>query len=365
MKKIQILRLSVQVLFTGLATAAFFADSRAFMLIILCLTIFCGPFFCGWMCPYGFLQDVFGRIGKLLGVKKIKMPPLIQKILVFSRYAVFALVLISALDIVFEMISLDPRVNFMNFLGRDSVSLSAAGIILLFLAVSLLFERPFCNYLCYEGAKYGLIACLRVFSVKRDGSKCINCKKCDSACPMNIGVSKVQNISSPQCINCFECISACPVSGALSFGKKDMNKSEKKRYVVTACVALAIVGSLAGYRLFEKKDDMASQQLSNLARIEQNNPSATVGIANGKYTGEGEGFKGKTVVEVTVFEQRITAVEVVSTRDDYKWFERANSKIPDRIIDSQSTDVDTVSGSTYSSIGILDAVNDALQKAAN
>lgn len=365
MKKIQILRLSVQFLFAGLAAASFFADARAFMLIILCLTIFCGPFFCGWICPYGFLQDVFGRIGKLLGIKKMKMPPRIQKILVFSRYAVLALVLVSGLDIVFEMISLDPRVNFMNFLGKDSISLAAAGIILLFLAVSLLFERPFCNYLCYEGAKYGLIAYLKIFSVKRNVSKCINCKKCDSACPMNIRVSKVQNAGSPQCINCFECISACPVSGALCFGKKDMDKSVNKRYLVTACAVFAIVGSIAGYRLFAGKDDMASQQPSNPQVIEQDNPSATIGLADGTYTGEGEGFKGKTVVEVTVFEQRITAIEVVSTRDDYKWFERANSKIPGRIIDSQSTDVDIVSGSTYSSIGILDAVNDALQKAAN
>jgi uncharacterized protein with FMN-binding domain len=56
-------------------------------------------------------------------------------------------------------------------------------------------------------------------------------------------------------------------------------------------------------------------------------------------------------------------VEVVSNSDDRKWFERALSVIPDAIVQAQSTDVDTVSGATYSSIGIIEGAKNALQNA--
>ncbi|KDR94533.1 Uncharacterized protein, contains FMN-binding domain [Peptoclostridium litorale DSM 5388] len=363
MKKIQFFRSGTQILFTSLIAASFLTDLRAFMLIVLLITIFCGPFYCGWICPYGFLQDILGKVAHLLGIKKRRMPLQIQKVIVFSRYAVLALILFSVSDAVFNLMSFDPRANFTRILGREAVSFAALGVIIFFLAVSLVFERPFCNCLCYEGAKHGLLGSLRIFTLKRYESVCINCRKCDDICPMNISVSKIKNLRSPQCINCFECVSSCPVSGALCFGKADMDESGKKRFVASALAALVLVGSFMGYSLFARRDDTASQPPPNVQAVYQNEPSAVAGIADGVYTGEGEGFNGKIVVEVTVSGQNITGVEVVSTRDDYKWFERANSKIPGLIIDSQSADVDIVSGSTYSSIGILDAVKDALQKA--
>lgn len=59
----------------------------------------------------------------------------------------------------------------------------------------------------------------------------------------------------------------------------------------------------------------------------------------------------------------ITKVEVISHNDDRKWFNRANNIIPDSIIEAQTTYVDTVSGATYSSQGIIDGAKDALEEA--
>lgn len=80
------------------------------------------------------------------------------------------------------------------------------------------------------------------------------------------------------------------------------------------------------------------------------------------YTGSARGFKSTIEVEVTVEDENITEVEVTSHRDDRRWFERAYKVIPSAIIEAQSTDVDTVSGATYSSKGIINAVKDALSE---
>ncbi len=85
-----------------------------------------------------------------------------------------------------------------------------------------------------------------------------------------------------------------------------------------------------------------------------------ISLADGTYSGTGTGFRGDTDVTVTVQNGYITAVKIDSYRDDEQYFSRAKSTIISRILSAQSVDVDTVSGATYSSNGILEAVADAL-----
>lgn len=369
MKKIQILRFAVQAICLVLAATSFFINFKIAMVAIAALTVLSGAFYCGWACPYGFMQDIFGKLGSLLGIKKRKMPYSLQRLLVFSRYVLLAAVLLIASDFIFSLMTFDPRANFSNMLVGNVAGFAAISVMAFFLIVSLLFERPFCNYLCSEGARYGLMGSLRIFTIKRDQSLCVNCKKCDKACPMNIKVSNATDLRSPQCINCFKCISACPVKGALSFGQMSTAEKEKRKYMAIALSALVLLGSFAAYKFFGGKEDVSEEVTppavneSNSAQGSGDTISDARGIADGTYTGEGTGFKGTTVAQVTVKDQIITSIEVTQTRDDKPWFDRANSAIPGRIIESQSTDIDLVSGATYSSIGIRDAVKNALENA--
>ncbi|GAA0181739.1 hypothetical protein SH2C18_42280 [Clostridium sediminicola] len=107
----------------------------------------------------------------------------------------------------------------------------------------------------------------------------------------------------------------------------------------------------------------SKNELSENVTSDIKNLGEASGVADGIYKGDGEGFRGIMTVAVTVQNQQIITVEVVAHNDDRKWFNRANDIIPDRIVENQSTDVDLVSGATYSSLGIKDAVNDALNKA--
>lgn len=84
---------------------------------------------------------------------------------------------------------------------------------------------------------------------------------------------------------------------------------------------------------------------------------------DGIYTAEAIGFEGKITVQVTVAEDKITDITILSAEDEEEYLSRAKQVIP-VILEGQSPNVDTVSGATYSSTGILNAVKLALAKAA-
>ena len=85
-------------------------------------------------------------------------------------------------------------------------------------------------------------------------------------------------------------------------------------------------------------------------------------LADGTYEGSADGYSGTTTVSVTVSGGQVTDITVVSESDSPQFFSRAES-ILDTIVSGQSLEVDTVSGATFSSAGLLNAVYDALQSA--
>lgn len=88
----------------------------------------------------------------------------------------------------------------------------------------------------------------------------------------------------------------------------------------------------------------------------------TGGYKDGTYTGSGTGFSGLITVQVVIKGGKITDITIVSTTDDSPYIDNASALLK-TIIATQSTNVDTVSGATYSSVGLISAVRDALQKA--
>lgn len=85
---------------------------------------------------------------------------------------------------------------------------------------------------------------------------------------------------------------------------------------------------------------------------------------DGTYTGSATGFGSNLTVEVTIESNTITAISIVSHNErNSRYYSRAFSTVPSEIIDAQSLDVDTVSGATFSSVGIINAVNDVLSQA--
>ena len=117
-------------------------------------------------------------------------------------------------------------------------------------------------------------------------------------------------------------------------------------------------------------DSSTSADTSDSASTDDNSASDDAADADnvykdGTYTGEADGYGGTIQVEVTLASDEITSINVVSAPgEDSAYLSQAENVI-DSILSAQSTDVDTVSGATFSSTGILNAVDEALGKAEN
>ena len=116
----------------------------------------------------------------------------------------------------------------------------------------------------------------------------------------------------------------------------------------------------------QKLKDTISGLKSKIEDLEKKSQKedANIRMKDGSYQGIGMGFKGNVRVEVKVTDGKIASINVIDNIDDAPFFDKAKSLIPN-IISSQTANVDSVSGATYSSNGIKSAVRDALKKAGS
>lgn len=137
---------------------------------------------------------------------------------------------------------------------------------------------------------------------------------------------------------------------------------------VSLVIAACVVISLSGYqtKASEPSNDKKHQVSERVTDTEtedaaEDTQTATGSfeLADGVYKGSATGFSGPVTVAVTIMDKKITSIDILSSTDDEAFFNRAKAVI-DRIIASQSFDVDVVSGATYSSNGIIGAVKNAL-----
>ena len=113
-----------------------------------------------------------------------------------------------------------------------------------------------------------------------------------------------------------------------------------------------------------EKDSAEDKENADQADSEDADDSDNV-YKNGTFEGSGTGYGGTITVQVTLEDDTITAVSVVSAPGEDSAYLSQGENVINSVISEQSTDVDTISGATFSSTGILEAVNDALSKAEN
>ena len=120
----------------------------------------------------------------------------------------------------------------------------------------------------------------------------------------------------------------------------------------------------ASEKATEAAEDKASANSSNGSSDSQAGANSASGAyQDGEYLGKASAYNGNVEVKVTISGGKITAIDIVKTKDDEEYFFDAQKKVIPEILEKQSTDVDAVAGATTSSEGIAHAVQKALEQA--
>lgn len=318
-------------------------------------TVLVGRFFCGFFCSFGAVQDLLWlgshRLRALFpGKRNLKKA---DRIFRFAKYAVLFYFIIFIWSGVTAVKTAGPwqvfgqYVSFGHWPGLKPL-LSVGGVLLLLIFIGSLFvQRFFCRYFCPMGAIYSLISQTSFLKIDKPWEECGKCHLCTSKCTMGMDLTKKDRIAGGECISCQKCVSWCPKGNAHFRSRYGVLIGVGVTCATIMVSQLLIAGNLAK----EKTADSVKKTAEN---------DAGGNFQNGIYTGTGEGYRGKVTVTVKVADGKITELVLDDYADDKSYMERAKNRIFQEMISRQNTDVDAVSGATYSSNGLIEAVNKAL-----
>jgi len=194
----------------------------------------CGRFICGWLCPFGWIQELLNRIPFPKKITSFRF----DKQLRYLKYAVLAVFVVAL-----PLLLTDPYGQGAPFFcklicpagtleaGLPLAALNAAlrplvgllyawkvFILVTILFMSMIIYRPFCKYLCPLGAIYSLFNPISLQKLNYKAENCTDCGNCARICGMNVDPRRPH--ASLECIRCGDCQRACPVK-ALRLGIKN------------------------------------------------------------------------------------------------------------------------------------------------
>lgn len=189
-----------------------------------------GRLICGFLCPFGFVQDLLHKIP----VRKFRVPRRVDRALRWVKYVMlFGVVVFLSLAITTKAGVTPPffceyvcpagtlGAAIPLLLANEELRAVAGALfdwkflVLVAVVVAAVFiPRPFCRYLCPLGAFYGLFNRFSFYRLHVNMDRCIGCGRCDRVCPMDVRVRRTPN--SPECIRCGSCKHVCPTDAIVS-----------------------------------------------------------------------------------------------------------------------------------------------------
>ena len=201
-----------------------------------------GRFVCGWLCPFGLIQDLLHKIPLPVKIKSFRGDRILRKL----KYVILLLFVILLPLCLTDVLgqgapyfcklicpagTLEGGIILvlLNQSMRSAVGwLYAWKNVLLFLTIlaAMVIYRPFCKYICPLGAVYSLFQPAAVFRYQTDRKKCTNCGACASVCGMQ--VNPAEKINHAECICCGKCKKVCK-ENAISVGMQFFTMPEREK----------------------------------------------------------------------------------------------------------------------------------------
>ena len=190
-----------------------------------------GRFVCGWLCPFGLIQDFLHKIPFVKKISSFRGDRLLRKL----KYVIFLVFVILLPMFVVDMLgqgapyfcklicpagTLEGGIPLvlLNSAMRTAVGWLYAWknvLLVVIVLLSVVIYRPFCKYICPLGAVYSVFNPIAVFRYRVDKEACTHCGACAKACKMQVDPSETSN--HPECIRCGSCKKVCP-TGAIYSG---------------------------------------------------------------------------------------------------------------------------------------------------
>ena len=252
--------------------------------ILILFGVMLGRTICGWLCPFGFIQELLYKI-KTPKLKKNK----ITRLLSYFKYVVLVFfVIIVPVIYAFRDTPLPafckyicPAGTFEGGIGLLANKVNASYfsmlgplftwkfLILISVCVASVFIfRVFCRFVCPLGAIYGFFNKISFFGIKVDTTKCTNCGLCVSKCKMDI-----KKVNDHECISCGECISVCPTK-AISFKGSGLfknneslaegdNKRKNAKFITKLITTIILLAIFIVAVVYYMKDEKPNASTSN------------------------------------------------------------------------------------------------------
>ena len=182
-----------------------------------------GRLVCGFLCPFGWFQDLLHRIPFPKKFSTRRLRPL-----TWLKYGVLVVFVFLLPNLMVNVLGMgDP--TFCKYLCPQGIlegalplaavsenTRAALGalfqwkfaLLLAVVLLSVIVSRPFCKYLCPLGAIYALFNKFSLYRLRFLPEECVHCGKCVTICPMDCDPTRDPN--SPECIRCGECVAVCP-----------------------------------------------------------------------------------------------------------------------------------------------------------
>lgn len=190
-----------------------------------------GRFVCGWLCPFGLIQDLLHKIPFVKKIGTFRSDRFLRKL----KYVIFLVFVILLPMFVVDMLgqgapyfcklicpagTLEGGIPLvlLNSAMRTAVGWLYAWknvLLVVIVLLSVVIYRPFCKYICPLGAVYSVFNPIAVFRYRVDKEACVHCGACAKACKMQVDPSETPN--HPECIRCGSCKKVCP-TGAIYSG---------------------------------------------------------------------------------------------------------------------------------------------------
>ena len=230
--------------------------------ILLLYSLMFGRMICGWLCPFGLVQELVYKVK----TPKLKKSP-VTRILSYLKYVILVF-FVFIVPIMYAFRD-TPLPTFCKYICPAGTLEGGIGLLsnavnesyfsmlgplftwkfLLMVSIlvgSIFIFRLFCRFICPLGALYGLFNKISFFGIKVDSHKCTDCGLCQAHCKVDI-----RHAGDQECISCGECVSVCPTKAIVWKGPKVLLKANevsgeadvktKKRHFITRCISAAVM----------------------------------------------------------------------------------------------------------------------------